>query len=355
MSIEERLELVTKNAEEVILEEEVRKILEEKEKPRAYIGFELSGLVHLGTGLVCGNKLKDLAKAGFETIVFLADWHSWINNKLDADLDKIQLAGEYFQKAFESLGVKGSNVKYIWGSEFVDDSNYWAKVIRVAKSNTLSRILRTMPIMGRKSEGEMESAFLYYPAMQAADIFHMKLDLAVGGMDQRKAHMLTRDTAEKLGYKKPASLHTPLLTGLEGYGKKMDSESAPDLSMQIDAKMSKSKPDSCIFIHDTDDEILKKIQKAQCPPKKIIGNPVTEIVQFIIFDVFNEFKIERDVKFGDDLHFDSFNAFEESYVSGDVHPMDVKMSVAKVLQKILKPAQDYFDKHSDLVEEVKQL
>jgi tyrosyl-tRNA synthetase len=220
MSIEERMQIISKNAEEIILEEEVRKILEEQEKPRTYIGFELSGFVHLGTGLVCGNKLKDLAKAGFETIVFLADWHSWINNKLGADMDKIKIAGEYFRKAFESLGVKGPNIQYIWGSEFVNDSNYWATVVRVAKANTLSRVLRTMPIMGRKSEGEMESAFLYYPAMQAADIFHMELDLAMGGMDQRKAHMLARDSAEKLGWKKPASLHTPLLTGLEGLGKK---------------------------------------------------------------------------------------------------------------------------------------
>ncbi|MCG3259558.1 MAG: hypothetical protein H7644_07425 [Candidatus Heimdallarchaeota archaeon] len=73
MSIEERIKLVTKNTEEVILEEEIRKLLGEKEKPRAYIGYELSGLVHLGTGILCGNKIKDLMKAGFEVIIFLAD------------------------------------------------------------------------------------------------------------------------------------------------------------------------------------------------------------------------------------------------------------------------------------------
>ena len=355
MSIEERMRIVTKNAEEIILEEDLRKILGKKEKPRAYIGFELSGFVHLGTGLVCGNKLKDLAKAGFETIVFLADWHSWINNKLGADMDKIKIAGEYFKKAFESLGVKGSNIKYIWGSEFVNDSNYWATVIRVAKANTLSRVLRTMPIMGRKSEGEMESAFLYYPAMQAADIYHMELDLAVGGMGQRKAHMLARDSAEKLGFKKPTSLHTPLLTGLEGLGKKMDAEATPDLAEQIEAKMSKSKPETCIFIHDSEEDIVRKIKKAHCPPDQVIGNPITEMIQYIVFDMKDIFKIERDEKYGGDIVFESYKSFEKAYLAGNIHPMDLKVNLAKAISEILKPSRLYFDKHEDIIKEVGKL
>ena len=60
MTIDEKIRLVVKNTEEVILKEEIRQILEEKNNPRTYIGFELSGLVHLGTGIICGNKMKDL-------------------------------------------------------------------------------------------------------------------------------------------------------------------------------------------------------------------------------------------------------------------------------------------------------
>jgi len=264
--------------------------------------------------IICGNKLKDLLQAGFEVIVFLADWHSWINNKLGADMEKIKKAGKYFKHAFESVGVKGPNVKFIWASDLVKRSEYWEKVIRVAKANTMSRILRTLPIMGRKSEGEMESAYIYYPAMQVADIFDMKIDLACGGMDQRKAHMLARDTAEKLGYRKPSCLHTPLLTGLEGLGKKMDAETVPDLATQIDSKMSKSKPDTCIFIHDSEEEVRRKIKKAHCPAKQTIGNPITEMVKYIIFDMFDSFVIERTEKYGGtSIPFwrDSPNGFEK--------------------------------------------
>jgi len=355
MSIEDKMKIVTKNAEEVILESEIKKILKEKEKPRAYIGFELSGFLHLGTGLICGNKLKDLANAGFETIIFLADWHSWINNKLGADMDKIRIAGEYFQQGFESVGLKGPNIKYIWGTSLSEKIEYWEKVVRVAKSNSLNRMLRTLPIMGRKAEREVESAFLYYPAMQVADIYQMELDLACGGMDQRKAHMLARDTAEKLGIKKPACLHTPLLTGLEGYGKKMDSEATPDLADQIDAKMSKSKPETCIFIHDSEEDIKRKIKKAHCPPNQTTGNPITEMIKYIVFDMKDMFKIERDAKFGGDIEFNSYKSFEEAYIGGEIHPMDLKTSLASILSSILKPSRQYFDKRLDVLEEVAKL
>ena len=355
MSIEDKVKLVVKNTEEVILESEIRDLLEKKKNPRTYIGFELSGLVHLGTGIVCGNKMKDLVNAGFETIVFLADWHSWINNKLGADMEKIQLAGEYFKKAFESVGVRGPKVKYIWGSELAEKITYWEKVVRVAKFNSLSRVLRTLPIMGRKSEGELESAFLYYPAMQVADIYDMEIDLAYGGMDQRKAHMLARDTAEKIGRTKPACIHTPLLTGLQGFGKKMDSESKPDLSEQIDVKMSKSKPETCVFIHDTEEEIFNKIKKANCPAKQVLGNPIAEIVQYILFDISNEFTIQRDKKYGGDITYSSFISFREDYEKGVIHPQDLKVNVARLLNQLLAPSRKYFEKHEDLIEEVKKL
>lgn len=355
MNIDEKIKLVTRNAEEVISVDEIRKILEEKSKPRAYIGFELSGKVHLGTGVVCGTKMQDFAKAGFETIVFLADWHSWINNKLGGDMDRIRLAGEYFQKAFEALGLRGPNVKYIWASDLVENVSYWEKVIRVAKASTLSRVLRTLPIMGRKSEGEIESAFIYYPAMQVADIFEMEIDVAAGGMDQRKAHMLARDIAEKIHRRKPACVHTPLLTGLEGMGKKMDADAVPDLASQIETKMSKSKPDTCIFIHDTEEEIYRKLKKAHCPAKVTVGNPIIDMIRYIIFVHRDSFKIERPAKYGGDVVFKSYEEFEKAYTAGNLHPLDVKNATAAVIDEIIKPAREYFEKHSDYLELMKKV
>ena len=98
MKIEEQIRLITRNTEEVVMKEEIEPLFKRKKKPNAYIGFELSGRLHIGNGLLCSMKMHDLVNAGVNMTIFLADWHSWVNNKLDGDLDKIKVAGEYFKQ-----------------------------------------------------------------------------------------------------------------------------------------------------------------------------------------------------------------------------------------------------------------
>ena len=342
---ENRVKLVMRNVEEVITKSDLENLLLEKEKPRAYIGFETSGFLHVGVGLVCGRKLLDFIKAGFETIIFFADWHSWINNKFGGDFDKIKRACEYFIEAFKSLGIEGDLVRYITASDLTKQEEYWETVVRVAKSASLKRVLRCLPIMGREMGIEdIESAWVYYPAMQVADIFFMELDVAVGGMDQRKAHMLARDAAEKLGYRKPVALHTPLLTGLEGMGSKMEFDEQPDLAAKISAKMSKSKPDTCVFIHDSPEDIKRKIRKAFCPPQVLDGNPVAEMVSHIIFPYLRKLVLERSEKHGGTIVFEKEEDFKKAYLKGEIHPLDLKNGVASSLISILEPSRRYFEK-----------
>ena len=313
MTVEDKVSLVARNTQELISPEELTKLFDEKPHPKAYIGFEVSGYLHLGTGIICANKIRDLRDAGFQVAVFFADWHSMINNKLGGDLEAIRRVGkEYFQAAFEAAGVSGSGIKFVWSSELVDHSDYWKTVIQIAKSTTMSRILRCLPIMGRSDEiqGEMESAFLFYPPMQCADIFSIEggLDLAYGGMDQRRIHVLCREVAPKLNKQKPVILHTPLLMGLKGPGERMDSHAAGDDGGGLnEAKMSKSDPSSAIFTHDSAEEIKTKIKNAHCPPKEIENNPVIDIAKHILFPLFGSLKLEIKQKIGAYFLFKKFN------------------------------------------------
>lgn len=351
MNVDEKVKMITRNAEEVVTKEELKTLFEQKKNPNAYIGFELSGRLHIGNGLMCAMKMMDLVNAGTNMTIFLADWHSWVNNKLDGDLEKIRIAGEYFIDGYKALGLTSDKVKYVWSSELVSDSDYWATLIKVAKNTSLNRVLRALPIMGRTMETtEMESAWIYYPAMQAADIFYMDIDIAYGGMDQRKAHMITRDCAKSLGKPKPIALHTPLLTGLTGSGSKMDSDADPDL-VKIEAKMSKSKPETCIFIHDTEEDLKRKMKTAYCPAKEVNGNPITEICKYILFVKLDKpLKIERPAKFGGDVEFKTYKELEKEYVEGKIHPLDLKNTVARELGKILEPVHKYFEKHPENLE-----
>jgi len=298
-------------------------------------------------GLVCGSKIKDMVKAGFHFIIFLADWHSWINNKLGGDMERIHLCGEYFKHCFTALGIKPENVQYLWASDLTKDMEYWEKVVRIAKSVSLQRTWRALPIMGRETSlTDMETAWVYYPCMQSADIFHMNLDVACAGIDQRKAHMLARDAAEKLGWKKPACVHTHLVMGLQGPEKtERQFDENADINVQISSKMSKSIPRTCIYIHDTPNDIQTKIRAAYCPPKQAKENPILELAKYIIFPERERLEIPRPSMYGGPETFESYGEMEKAYAKGKLHPLDLKNGIAEALVEILNPVRECFHKH----------
>ena len=128
--------------------------------------------------------------------------------------------------------------------------------------------------------------------MQAADIFALGVHIAQAGMDQRKAHVVARDVATKMRINplrdaagtpiKPLAAHFPLLTGLL----KPDRWPVPpeDRAEALAAmKMSKSKPRSAVFIHDSPDEIRAKLRGAFCPPGEVELNPVLDWIEQLCF------------------------------------------------------------------------
>lgn len=358
MDLERRLELVSRGAEEIITRDELRTLLETKTRPRAYWGFESSGMMHIGMGLVCGGKIKDMVEAGFDYTIFLADWHSWINNKLGGDLENIQLCGEYFKQCFTAIGIPREKVTYLSASDLAAKREYWEKVVRVAKSVNISRVWRALPIMGREMDSkDLEAAATFYPCMQAADIMEMQLDVACAGLDQRKAHVLARDVAEKLGLRKPISLHTPLLAGLSG-GSRMDTtqfDENPELSSRISAKMSKSAPESSILIHDKPETIREKIRRAYCPPKEIENNPILEIAQYVVLSWLGKLEIDRPEKYGGPMEFANYEQLENEYRQGKIHPLDLKNAIAEGLIAILEPVRDDFERNPSLLNKMEQM
>ncbi len=339
MDVEEKLRLITRNVSEVVTVDELKMKIERGEKLRAYLGFEPSGLFHIGW-IIWANKFKDFIKADVETILLEATWHAMINDKLGGIMENIRKCAKYVEHSLRALGVDIDKVKVVDAEDLASDKNYWMLVIKVAKNASLARIKRALTIMGRREdEAELDFSKLIYPPMQVADIFYLKVNIALGGMDQRKAHMLARDVAEKLKIEKPIAIHTPLLTGLQGI-QRMEFGREGFLS----AKMSKSKPYSAIFIHDDPDAIRMKIRKAYCPPRIVDYNPVVEIAKYILFT--NEkfvLHVERPEKYGEPLDIYSYNELEKLYKEGKLHPLDLKNAVADALIKYLEPVRKYFE------------
>lgn len=347
MDVTERYELITRNAEEVVTEEELMELLKKKENPTAYIGFEPSGLVHMGWVLVA-SKIRDLADAGFKVIIFWADWHAAINDKLGGDIEDIRICARYMQDCFTALGVPSDKVEYKYASDIVSDTTYWEKVIMVAKATSLNRVKRSMTIMGRsEDEAEVDTSKIFYPILQVTDIYCMDVDLAYAGMDQRRAHMLARDVAEKLGWRKPVALHTPLLPGLGG-GNRMD---------PAESKMSKSKPDRNITIHDNKEDIARKMKKAFCPQERDSEdtNPVLMLCRYVIFPRMGRLDIDRPEKFGGPVSYGSYEELTDAYFDGRLFPLDLKNGVSDALAKTLAPVSDYFEKKPDNFDALKEV
>jgi tyrosyl-tRNA synthetase len=358
MDSEKRFELITKNTAEVLTNEDLKNLIDTNTKIKHYIGFEISGKIHLGTGLVCMSKLRDFQNAKVNANIFLADWHSWINDKLGGDLEVIKKIGVgYFKEglkaSLECVGGDPEKVNFVLGSElYHNNDDYWKTLIDVSKHTSLSRVMRSITIMGRKEGEGVDFAKLIYPPMQVADIFIQDVNLAHAGLDQRKAHVVAREVGLKLKRPlvdangkptAPVAIHHPLLLGLtkptiwpitkENMGEVLSS-----------MKMSKSIPNSAVFIHDSEEEIVKKISGAFCLAKEVGFNPILDWTKKIIFlDEKTSFKIERDPKFGGDLTYHSYSELEKDFAEGNLHPMDLKKAVASELIKKLEPIRKHFN------------
>jgi len=345
MSLGKRLGLIKKVGEEIITEQELRELLEKKEHPIAYDGFEPSGIAHIAFGIYRAINLEDLLKAGVHFKLWIADWFAWINNKLRGDLEKIQLCGKYFVEVWKAAGVDMKKVEVLWSSDAVNSDEYWKKVVLIAKNTTLNRTIRALSIMGRKETELKETAQLFYPMMQVADIFWLQTDICQLGLDQRRANVLAREVGPKLGWWKPVIVSHHMLMGLEGLKRPEGFDENKHFDIEISSKMSKSKPETCIFVHDTKEEIQRKIKNAYCPEKVVENNPILDYSKHILFRKFKTIKIERPKKFGGDILVRSYDELEKLFSEGKIHPLDLKNSVAGYLEKLVKPIRQHFEKN----------
>ncbi len=370
MTTDQKIALITRNLEETLTEGELRELIESETPLVHYIGFEISGKVHLGQGLAVMNKVKDLHDAGAKTIIWLADWHGWINGKLDGTLETAsRMARDYFEEAMKAayicVGGNPEDLTFMQGSEvYSTHPEFWAKTINVAKATTISRMMRSTDIMGRMSGDSSNAATLFYPAMQAADIFQLGVNIAHAGTDQRNVHIVARDAAKDVGEQKPIAIHHHLIMGLKPLGENDDLNLSDDASYEEKSavitalKMSKSKPDTAVFITDHPEEIKRKVNNAYAPEGIIKYNPILDWTKYLIFyDENSSLSIKRDEKFGGDVTYSSYEELEKDYIEKNLHPMDLKAAVAEWLIEKLAPAREYFEdpKRKAALEEITTL
>jgi tyrosyl-tRNA synthetase len=264
-----------------------------------------------------------------------------LNNKYGGDLEKIRKVGEYFIEVWKTCGMDLKNVEFVWASDSIKKHpEYWNTVLRLSMKATTQRVLRCSQIMGREESVSNPSAQIIYPLMQAADIHHLGVDIAQLGMDQRKVNMLARDIFPKLGFNPPVAVHHHMLLGL-----KFRETGLKGVERKISMKMSKSDPDTAVFMTDSREEIIRKFKNAYCPEGREDDNPVLEYARYIVFEKFKKMVIKRPEKFGGDLEISGYDELRDLFVKKKVHPLDLKNSVAEYIDKLVDPVRKHFTKN----------
>lgn len=332
-----RLELIKQVGEEIVTEEELKALLDSNKQLIAYDGFEPSGVIHIAQAVMRSININRMTKAGVRFKMLVADWHAMANDKMGGDLERIQKVGNYFIEVWKACGMDLDKVDFVWANDLVADREYWKRVVQIGRSATVKRIIRCGQIMGRKEDDSMSAAQIVYPLMQCADIFHLKADICQLGMDQRKVNMLAREIGPSIKLWKPVVVSHHMLMGLAEPPKTDD-----PLERAMAMKMSKSRPDTAIFMTDTKEDIERKLKKAYCPIKQVEENPVMEYSRYLIFGKHKEMRIERDPKFGGDLTFGSYEELAKAYAAEELHPADLKKAVAGYINGMVEPVREHF-------------
>ena len=297
LSVEEKIKLVKEVGEEIIQEADLKEMFENNIMPICYDGFEPSGRMHIAQGLLRAINVNRLTKAGCVFVFWIADWFAQMNNKMGGDIEKIHIVGRYFVEIWRAAGMDLRNVKFLWCSEEINkhSNDYWQNVIM-------------------------------YPCMQCTDIFFLKANITSLGMDQRKVNMLAREYSDDVKIThKPIIVSHHMLKSLKG-----------------DDKMSKSIPDSAIFMEDSPEEVKRKIKHAFCPAKQVDDNPIFDYIKYLIFPKLGKFELKRQEKYGGDKTYNTYEEICQDYLKGDLDPNDIKPNVARLINDMIEPVRRHF-------------
>jgi len=327
-------ERITRNAPEVVTEEEGRELAADPEGKRAYVGYEPSGVLHIGH-MLTATKLMDLQEAGFEVTVLLADVHAYLNDK--GTFEEIRETAERMKAQFLAYGLDEERTEFVYGSEFEFDREYVLDLHALELETSISRAKRAMAEI--KSGDTVTVSQAVYPLMQALDIVYLDVDLAVGGMEQRKVHMLARDALPKIGEAAPTCLHTPLIADLQTGVGKMSTSEGVSISME-----------------DSLEDIERKVNAAYCPPTRDPDpddegnereNPVLQIFEYHVFPRFDTVVVERPDEYGGDLIYEDYESLAADLESGELHPADAKGALATYLDDLIAPGREQLRSATD--------
>jgi len=335
MNAQEKYDLITRNTQEVIGEDELKAILDKRDM-KVYLGTAITGRPHVGY-FVPAIKMADFLNAGCEVTLLLADLHALMDD-LKTPFELLDHRYEYYKKVttalMKAVGADVSKLKFVRGIDFENKPDYTLDLYKMAAIVSLNDAKRAAAEVVRFGDSPRLGGFLY-PIMQALDEQYLGVDAQYGGVDQRKILMFARENLPKLGYKSRVEIMTPMIPGLSG------------------GKMSSSEAKSKIDLIDDAETIKKKMNSAFCPECQIEDNGVLAFLKHVLMvlktDAKEKFVIKRPEKWGGDLEYSTYEELEKDFVDKKVHPQDVKQSLAEEIIKLTESIREAMKDESALI------
>ncbi|MCK4521489.1 MAG: tyrosine--tRNA ligase [Nanoarchaeota archaeon] len=322
MDINKRFELIKRNTEEIVTDDELKDLLRKKKNPTVYLGTAITGRPHVAY-FVWVLKLADFLKAGFEVKLLLADLHGAMDN---CPWDLLENRYDYYRivipAMFKAIGADIKNFEIVRGSDFQRKEEYFYDLLKMSTDSSVHDAKKASSDVVKQSDNPKLSG-LIYPLMQALDEEYLEADVQYAGVDQRKIMMFAREYLPKINYKRRIEVMTPMIPGLIG------------------KKMSASVEESKLDLLDDKETIKKKLNKAHCPEGVIEDNGVLAFLKYVLMvvkqDNKEKFTIKRPEKFGGDVSYSNYEDLEKDFKDKKLHPMDLKLALAEEIDKLLEP------------------
>ena len=244
---QEQLRVIKRGAVEILLEEELLRKLRRGKPLRIKAGFDPTAPdLHLGHTVLI-QKMKQFQELGHEVIFLIGDFTGMIGDPSGKSETRKQLtraevlknAETYKEQIFKILDPKKTVIEF--NSQWIGEMDAVA-LIELSAKYTVARMLEREDFRMRYQKQESISIHEFlYPLIQGYDSVVLKVDVELGGTDQRFNLLIGRELQREYGQEPQVILTMPLLEGTDGVN-----------------KMSKSL-DNYIGIHELPEEIFGEI------------------------------------------------------------------------------------------------
>ena len=214
--------LLKRGVAEIIVEEDMTKLLHSGRKLRLKEGFDPSFPdIHLGH-MVTLRKLRQFQELGHQVVLIVGDWTAQIGDPSGVSATRPMLSVEevqanaetYMKQFFKVVDKKRTEVR--WQSEWFGKFTL-TDIIQLTSKFTIAQLMAREDFSNRYNDGRpIALTELLYPLLQAYDSVVVQADVEFGGIDQKFNLLVGRELQSVMGQHPQQCFMMPLLVGTDG-------------------------------------------------------------------------------------------------------------------------------------------